>query len=78
VSARNYQDDFLVYCEKSALLRLIRVQALNYFRKKLIVLVELFGYPLKAGQFQVKPFVVSVSNHDRLNRPPFGTLRANG
>ncbi|SJM94325.1 conserved hypothetical protein [Crenothrix polyspora] len=34
--------------------------------------------PTKAGQFQVKPFVVSLSNHDRLNRPPFDRLRANG
>jgi len=32
------------------------------------------GYQLKAGQ--VKPFVVSLSNHERLNRsPPFGKLR---
>jgi len=29
------------------------------------------GVPLKAGQFQVKPFVVRLSNHERLNRPPF-------
>ena len=36
------------------------------------------GYQLKAGQFKVKPFVVSLSNHERLNRPPFDKLRANG
>ena len=33
-----------------------------------------YGYPLKAGQFKVKPFVVSLSNHER----PFDKLRANG
>jgi len=44
------------------------------------------GYPLKAVQNKVKPFVVSLSNHERLNRPPFDKallsaaegLRANG
>jgi len=36
------------------------------------------GYPLKTGQIKVKPFVVSLSNHERLNRPPFDKLRANG
>jgi hypothetical protein len=44
------------------------------------------GYPFKAGQIKVKPFVVSLSNHERLNRPPFDNallssvegLRANG
>jgi hypothetical protein len=30
-----------------------------------------FGYPLKARQNKVKPFVVSLSNHERLNRSPF-------
>jgi hypothetical protein len=29
------------------------------------------GYQLKTGQSEVKPFVVSWSNHERLNRPPF-------
>jgi hypothetical protein len=37
-----------------------------------------YGYQFKAGQFEVKPFVVSLSNHERLNRPPFDKLRANG
>jgi hypothetical protein len=40
--------------------------------------VGVVGYPLKAGQYKVKPFVVSLSNHERLNRPPFDKLRANG
>ncbi len=31
---------------------------------------EFWIYPLKAGQIKVKPFVVSLSNHERLNRPP--------
>jgi len=34
------------------------------------------GCRLKAGQF--KPFVVSLSNHVRLNRSPFDKLGANG
>ncbi len=43
----------------------------------------LLGFPLKAGQLKVKPFVVSPelvegSNHERLNRPPFDKLMANG
>jgi hypothetical protein len=29
------------------------------------------GYQLKPEQSEVKPFVVSLSNHDRLNRPSF-------
>jgi len=41
-------------------------------------IVHQFGYPLKQGQLEVKPFVVSLSNHERLNRPPFDKLRANG
>ncbi|MFZ4698560.1 MAG: hypothetical protein ACOYMG_00780 [Candidatus Methylumidiphilus sp.] len=41
----------------------------SFFIKKL-------GYQLKAGQ--VKPFVVSLSNHERLTRSPFDKLRANG
>ena len=36
------------------------------------------GYQFKAEQSEVKPFVVSLSNHERLNRPPFDKLRANG
>ena len=36
------------------------------------------GYQLKAGQFEVKSFVVGLSNHERLNRSPFDKLRANG
>jgi hypothetical protein len=40
--------------------------------------VAFWGYQFKAGQFEVKPFVVSLSNHERLNRPPFDKLRANG
>jgi len=36
------------------------------------------GYQLKTGQFKIKPFVVSLSNHERLNRSPFDRLRANG
>jgi hypothetical protein len=36
------------------------------------------GYQLKTEQIKVKPFVVSLSNHERLNRPPFDKLRANG
>jgi len=37
-----------------------------------------FGFPLKPGQSKVKPFVASLSNHDRLNRPPIDKLRPNG
>ncbi len=39
---------------------------------------EIVGYQLKVGLFKVKPFVVSLSNRERLNRPPFDKLRANG
>ncbi|MEI7868697.1 MAG: hypothetical protein WCI11_12460 [Candidatus Methylumidiphilus sp.] len=34
------------------------------------------GYQLKAGQ--VKPFVLNLSNHERLTRSPFDKLSANG
>ncbi|SJM95881.1 conserved hypothetical protein [Crenothrix polyspora] len=45
----------------------------------LIVLgIRKYGYSLKVGQFQVKPFMVSLSNHDRLNRPLFDRLWAHG
>ncbi|MCX7108966.1 MAG: hypothetical protein NTX45_02320 [Proteobacteria bacterium] len=33
---------------------------------------QISGYPLKAGL--VKPFVVSLSNHERLTRSPFDKL----
>ncbi|CCE24942.1 protein of unknown function [Methylotuvimicrobium alcaliphilum 20Z] len=44
------------------------------------------GYSLNTGQLKVNPFVVSpsaklrraLSNHGRINRPPFDRLRANG
>jgi hypothetical protein len=49
-----------------------------YAIRNLEDLDESLGYQLKAGQFKVKPFVVSLSNHERLNRPPFDKLRANG
>jgi len=34
-------------------------------------LLYVSGFQLNTGQFEVKPFVVSWSNHERLNRPPF-------
>ncbi len=40
--------------------------------------VAVFGYQLKAGQYKVKPFMVSLSNHERLNRPPFDKLKTQG
>ncbi|CCE22109.1 protein of unknown function [Methylotuvimicrobium alcaliphilum 20Z] len=29
------------------------------------------GYSLTAGQLKVNPFMVSLSNHGRINHPPF-------
>lgn len=36
---------------------------------------HLSGYPLKPGQYLVEPFVVSKSNHERLDRLSFDLLR---
>ena len=33
---------------------------------------------LRRDSLKVKPFVVSLSNHERLNRPSFDRLRTNG
>ncbi len=38
------------------------------FRK--VRIVTKFGYQLKTGQVEVKPFVLSLSKYERLNRPP--------
>jgi len=38
--------------------------------------VKIFGYQLKAEQ--VKPFMVGLSNQERLSRSPFDRLGANG
>jgi hypothetical protein len=56
----------------------IDIDELAEFKKLAALYSRQTGYQLKAGQFKVKPFVVSLSNHERLNRPPFDKLRANG
>ncbi len=43
--------------------------------------VDGFGtwiFNLTRDKFKDKPFVVNLSNHERLNRLPFDRLRANG
>ncbi|SJM94327.1 hypothetical protein CRENPOLYSF1_530021 [Crenothrix polyspora] len=58
--------------------RLKWVARIKGFAEGFVVHGLIIRLPTKAAQFQVKPFVVSLSNHDRLNRPVFDRLRANG
>ena len=80
-----------IICQHSKSPLLIRIN--QVFRQKKGVLAEKVGrhryqaqesdtkekvVHIKTVQFDVKSFVVSLSNHERLNRSPFDRLRTNG